>query len=154
MIRAAFLLAPALLLAACESMPGKPVPRGIAAYEGDARLGERADRICFASSIDGFSANKDRTVVLRDGRKEYLVEVYGACPELDFAQSIGIEARTGCLTRNDALIVSSSLTGSGAGTGPNRCMIKEIYNWDSKARADPAEPEAGDAPDAGEDTPG
>ncbi|MFN4024911.1 MAG: DUF6491 family protein [Hyphomonas sp.] len=141
MIRAAFILAPAVLLAACESMPGNPVPRGIAAYEGDVRLGERTDRICFASSIDGFSANKDRTVVLRDGRKEYLVEVYGACPELDFAQSIGIEARTGCLTRSDALIVSSSLTGSGAGTGPNRCMIKEIYTWDSRAKAEPAEAE-------------
>lgn len=148
MIRVAFILAPALLLAACESLPGEPVPRGIAAYEGDVRLGERTDRICFASSIDGFSVNRDRTVVLRDGRKEYLVEVYGACPELDFAQSIGIEARTGCLTRNDALIVSSSLSGSNVGAGPNRCMIKEIHTWDSRAKAEPAEAEE----DAGSDT--
>lgn len=139
MLRLAAILAPALLLAGCESLPGKPVPRGIAAYEGDVRLGERVDRICFASSIDGFSANKDRTVVLRDGRKEYLVEVYGACPELDFAQSIGIEARTGCLTRSDALIVSSSLIGQTGATGPNRCLIKEMYTWDSRATEPPAD---------------
>lgn len=133
MLRLAAIMAPALLLAGCESLPGKPVPRGIAAYEGDIRLGERVDQICFASSIDGFSANKDRTVVLRDGRREYLVEVYGACPELDFAQSIGIEARTGCLTRSDALIVSSSLIGQTGATGPNRCLIKEMYTWNSRA---------------------
>lgn len=142
MLRPAVIVAPLLLLAGCESMPGKPVPRGIAAYEGDVRLGERVDRICFASSIDGFSANKDRTVVLRDGRKEYLVEVYGACPELDFAQSIGIEARTGCLTRSDALIVSSSLIGQTGATGPNRCLIKEMHTWDSRAKDQPAEADA------------
>ncbi|PKP82357.1 MAG: hypothetical protein CVT79_05355 [Alphaproteobacteria bacterium HGW-Alphaproteobacteria-18] len=135
MLKPAAFLAAAIVLASCTSMPGKPVPRGIAAYEGDPRLGEPANSICFASTIDGFSANKDRTVILRDGRKEYLVEVLGACPELEFAQAIGIDARTSCLTRSDALIVSSSLMGQTTTVGPNRCLIKDIYTWNSKAEA-------------------
>lgn len=143
MLKPAAFLAAAIMMASCTSMPGKPVPRGIAAYEGDPRLGEQVNSICFASTIDGFSTNKDRTVVLRDGRKEYLVEVLGACPELEFAQAIGIDARTSCLTRSDALIVSTSLMGQTTTVGPNRCLIKDIYTWDSKA--EPAE-DAGAAP--------
>lgn len=134
MLRAA-LLAPILLLAACESLPGKPVPRGIATYQDDPRLGEPVERICFASTIDSFNTNKDRTVILRHGQKEYIVEVQGACPELEFAQAIGIDARTGCLTRTDALIVTSSLIGQTTTVGPNRCLIRDMYTWDSKAKA-------------------
>lgn len=143
MLKPALLLAGAAFLAACSSMPGNPVPRGIAAYEGDPRLGERADSVCFASTIDSFNTNKDRTVILRDGQREYLIEVLGACPELEFAQAIGIDARTACLTRSDALLVSSSLIGQTTTVGPNRCLIKDIYSWDSKAKkreaAEPAE---------------
>ena len=135
MLKPALLLAATAILASCSSMPGKPVPRGIAAYEGDPRLGERTDSICFASTIEGFSTNKDRTVVLKDGRREYLVEVLGACPELEFAQAIGLDARTNCLTRSDALLVSSSLMGQTTTVGSGRCLIKDIYTWDSRAEA-------------------
>ncbi|MGE6696290.1 DUF6491 family protein [Hyphomonas sp. NPDC076900] len=139
MLRSAALIFTTALLAACQSAPGTGTPQGIAAYADDPRLGEPADRICFASSIDGFSDNKRNTVILREGRDEYMVEVFGACPDLEYAQSIGIDSATGCLTRSDALIVGHSL--GGTGMGPQRCLIREIRKWDRKAEK-PAEPAA------------
>lgn len=139
MLKPALLILSASLLAACQSMPGETKPAGIAAYADDPRLGEKVSNACFASSIDGFSMNKRDTVVLRDGRKEYMVEVFGNCFDLENAMAIGIDAATSCLSKGDALIVNSSLVGSGAGMGPQRCMIKEIYAWDSKAEKAAAE---------------
>lgn len=139
MLRPALLIFSTALLAACQSTPGEPRVRGIAAYEGDPRLGEQVSNICFSSSIDGFSLNERETVVLREGSREYMVEVLGTCLELDSAMTIGIDARTSCLSKGDHLIVSSSFTGNGAGIGPQRCMIKDIYAWDPDAKAEPAE---------------
>lgn len=137
---AAFLLTASLALAACQSLPGNAPTRGIAAYADDPRLGEPVDRICFASSIDGFSENRRNTVVLREGREEFLVEVFGICPDLEYAQTIGIDSSTSCLTRSDAIIVGHSPGGSGM--SPQRCMIREIRKWDPKAEK-PAETAAG-----------
>lgn len=134
MLKPALLILSAGLLAACQSTPGETKPSGVAAYADDPRLGEKVSSVCFASSIDSFSMNKRDTVVLREGRKDYLVEVFGNCFDLESAMAIGIDAATGCLSKGDALIVSSSLTGSSVGMGPQRCMIKEIYAWDSKAK--------------------
>ena len=139
MLKPALMILSAATLAACASAPGETKPRGVAAYADDARLGEKISNACFASNIDGFSMNTRDTVVLRDGNREYMVEVLGNCLELDNAVTIGIDARTSCLSRSDYLIVSSSLTGNGPGLGPQRCMIKEIYAWDSDAEA-PEEP--------------
>ena len=136
---AAFILTSSLALAACQSIPGNPSPSGMAAYADDPRLGEPVDRICFASSIDGFSNNERNTVVLREGRDEYMVEVFGACPDLEYAYSIGIDAVTGCVTRSDAIIVGH--VPGGTGIGPQRCLIKDIRKWDPKAEK-PAEPAA------------
>ncbi|OYW87517.1 MAG: hypothetical protein B7Z22_04310 [Hyphomonas sp. 32-62-5] len=134
---AALILTSSLALAACQSIPGNPSPSGMAAYADDPRLGEPVDRICFASSIDGFSNNERNTVVLREGRDEYMVEVFGACPDLEYAHSIGIDAVTGCVTRSDAIIVGH--VPGGTGIGPQRCLIKDIRKWDPKAEK-PAEP--------------
>ena len=135
----AVILTSTLTLAACQSIPGNPSPSGMAAYADDPRLGEPVDRICFAFSIDGFSNNERNTVVLREGRDEYMVEVFGACPDLEYAQSIGIDAVTGCVTRSDAIIVGH--VPGGTGMGPQRCLIKDIRKWDPKAEK-PAEPAA------------
>ncbi len=137
----------ALVLSGCQSAGSGNQPEGIAAYAGDPRLGERTDRICFASGIDSFSMNRDRSLVLRRGMDEFLVEVYGPCPELAYAQTIAIGSATGCLSRGDRLIVSSSLQGAGgaggSGIGPDRCVIREIHAWNSRAD----KPEA-DGPEA------
>ena len=139
MLKPALFILSAALLAACQSAPGETKPRGAAAYADDPRLGEKVSSICFASSIDGFSMNERTSVVLREGRKEYLVEVFGTCLDLENALAIGIDSTTSCLSKSDALIVSSSLTGSGIGAGPQRCMIQEIYAWNADAEQTAAE---------------
>lgn len=133
MLRPATLILATALLAACQSTPGERKPEGFAAYEGDPRLGEVVNNACFTSSIDGFSMNEKKSVVLRDGKKEYMVEVFGSCPNLDDAMSIGIDSATSCLSKGDALIVSTSMMGNDVGLGPQRCQIKEIRKWDKNA---------------------
>lgn len=136
MPRAALLALTALVLAGCESIDGEPTPAGLAAYENDPRLGEPVRQICFASQIDGFSMTERRTVLLHDGRKRYMVELYSSCPDLDFAQAIGLVSPSACLSRGDSIFV----TGISGPSGPRRgrCMIKEIREWDPRAAAEEA----------------
>jgi len=124
---------PGLLLMGCASTPGSTRPDGIAAYADDPRLGEPVDRICFASNISGFSMNTRRSVVLHEGRKHYMVEVFGACPDLEYAQSIGVSSVTGCVTIGDSLIIGSTFGPESIGS--RRCSIKEIRAWDPRAEA-------------------
>lgn len=128
-----------LALAACASTPdGEKEARGIAAYDGDVRLGEEVDRVCLGQRIDSFYNNKRDTVVLScGGSNDYLVAVAGNCFNLRNAGSIGIDSNSGLLRRGDSLIVSEnafSVSDSG-GIGPDRCMISSIYKWDKRAKA-------------------
>jgi len=118
------------LLAACAAVPGEARLRGIEKYADDPRLGEAIDRICFASTIDGFSLNGRETVLLHDGRDRYMVEVSAGCLDLEFAQTLALDSTLSCLSRGDALIVSHA---SGGSFGPQRCLIREIRKWDPKA---------------------
>lgn len=130
MLRALPLIAAAAALAACTSIPGTASPRGIARYADDPRLGEATNRICFASSIDGFSMNTRDSVLLHEGRDRYLVEVAGTCMDLEYAEMISLSAPTNCLTPGDAIIVSRAMGGT---LGPQRCIITKIHEWDPKA---------------------
>ncbi len=127
----------AAALASCATAPGEARQSGFDKYAGDPRLGEETKKICFASSIDGFSHNERRTVVLHEGRDRFMVEVTGACFDLDSAESIAIDSSTGCLTPGDSIIVARAF---GDTTGPNRCMIREIRKWDPKATTAPEGP--------------
>jgi len=120
-----------LALAACATAATEPGARGLNQYADDPRLGEATKRICFASNIDGFSLNKRSTVVLSEGRDDYMVEVTGSCFDLDNAETIALDSPTGCLTPGDAIIVASTM--GGGGIGPQRCLIREIRKWDPKA---------------------
>jgi len=128
----------ALTLGACSNAPGEPRLRGIAAYEGDPRLGQKTDQICFAASIDGFSMNTRETVLLHEGRDRFLVEVSAGCPDLDFAEAIALDSTLSCLSRGDAIIVSHA---GGGGFGSNRCLIREIREWNPKAEKPEAKAE-------------
>jgi hypothetical protein len=121
----------AATLAGCTSTPAEPSPRGIAQYADDPRLGEETNKVCFASSIDGFSMNDRSTVLLHDGKKRYMVEVTGTCLDLDNAESIALDNSTSCLTPGDSIIIASTF---GETFGSRRCMIRNIYNWDKDAK--------------------
>lgn len=140
MLRPATLVVSAALLAACGSLPGESRPDGMARYAEDVRLGEPVDRICFASTVDGFSMNTRRTVVLHRGSKRYMVEVQGACPDLEFAHGIGLASPTGCLQRMDSIMVTNTIGPAGPGIRSQRCQIREIREWNPRAEEEiPAE---------------
>lgn len=133
-------VAPFLIgLASCASTSNETKIRGIAAFEGDPRLGKKVDKICFQRNIDGFSETTNDTVVLSAGvNKDYIVSVNGACRNLDYARSVGVLPRTSCLTRNDVLLVSQSAftLNDRNSLGPDRCFVDEIYKWDKRAEAE------------------
>lgn len=118
-------------VAACTSTPQEAKSSGIEKYADDPRLGAETNKVCFASSIDGFSMNDRSTVLLHDGKKRYMVEVTGACLDLDNAESIALDNATSCLTPGDSLIIASTF---GETFGSRRCMIRDIYEWDKDAK--------------------
>ena len=132
----------AALLAACSTMAdGEAKARGIAQFADDVRLGEEVSKVCFNRSIDGFGETTDDTVVLKRGvSEEYIVEVFGVCQDLDFAQRIALDSHSSCLRRNDYLVVSDSIAGSDP-NGLDRCSIRKIHKWDSDAEAEAEESE-------------
>ena len=145
MLAISLLLTP--LLAACASTydSAEKEPRGAAKFADDPRLGAEVDKICFAGTINSFSAETRDTVVLRARTNDYyLVEVYGACPSLRNAQRVGVDSRGGsCLRKNDFLIVSENLfNGDQVGIDPQRCMIRGIYEWDNEAPTEAASEES------------
>jgi hypothetical protein len=125
----------ATTLGACSTAPAEPRLRGLEKYADDPRLGAEKRSICFASNIDGFSLNERETVVLQEGRDQYMVEVTAGCTDLEYAESIVVDSHGGCLTPGDSIIVARTL---GDSFGSNRCMIREIREWNPKAEK-PAE---------------
>lgn len=105
------------------------------AYADDPRLGERVDRICFGRSINGFGETTSRTIVLNAGVNEhYLVETFGPCQDLDWAQSVSFDQFSSCLSEADSIIPYDSAFGPRANDFPaQRCSIKAIYEWDPDA---------------------
>ena len=120
----------ATALVACSTAPAEPRLRGLEKYAGDPRLGPETRSVCFVSNIDGFSLNERETVVLREGRDQYMVEVTAGCTDLEIAETIAVDAHGGCLTPGDSIIVARTL---GDSFGSNRCLIREIREWNPKA---------------------
>jgi hypothetical protein len=111
----------------------------LAAFSSSATAQEPAaetktKRQCFTSrDVTGFNALDDRTVNLRVGvRDVYRLELFGACPEIDWTNEIAIQARGGSwiCSGMDAVIIAPSTI------GPQRCMVRSIR------KLEPAEVEA------------
>ncbi len=121
-----------------------------ASGEPDPRRGEQVDRICFARNIDSFRETTRNSVVVRESLNDYyLIETFGACFNLDFAQSIGFDTRIGsCVRDTDRLIVSDSAFGlhRSGGLGTQSCQIRAIYRWDPEAPEAETEAETTDTP--------
>ncbi len=132
----------AALLTACASTGQNDKVYGLAALEGDPRLGKQTDRICFPRNVDGFyNTERDTVVISAGGNNDYLIDVFGICTNLRYAQSIAIDSPTACITSGDSLIVSEnafSLSDSG-GIGPERCRIESIHQWDRHAKSPESE---------------
>jgi hypothetical protein len=121
-------------LAGCASTPGDSKASGVAQFEGDARLGDPVDRICFASNIDSFGDTTRDTFTVREGKDHYLIEVFGSCAPLKNAMTMKLESTMSCLSKGDHVIVSDSLMGGRDNPfSTQRCMVKEIYAWNPKA---------------------
>ncbi|KCZ94018.1 DUF6491 family protein [Hyphomonas johnsonii] len=129
-----------IFLAACASQaPGDAKPKGVAQFAGDARLGEEVNKICFTSTIDGFHDATRDTVVLSKGNDDYLIEVYGNCFNLDQAEQLAVDSSLSCLNRGDHIITSDSISGfnNTSGLGVQRCTVKSMHKWDSRAKPAP-----------------
>ncbi len=74
------------------------------------------------SRFDGWSAVDDDQLVVWSGvNKAYLIKVVGFCPDLKFANAIGITSTAGTVDKFEKVIV-----------GRDRCMISEIRPIDVK----------------------
>lgn len=139
-----------MLLAGCATSSGSSPAEELAETLADARLGEPLDRVCFSRAIDGFRDNRERTVVVRRGVSDDYLLVLRSCPQLDSAQLIALTDRlgSGCLRRNDRIIVSESPTAlRGIGQiGSPVCFVDSIYGWNENA-AGVEDPAASDSDD-------
>ena len=120
-----------LSLAACANTLGT---ENTAETAPDPRRGEEVRNLCFASNIDGFGETTKRSVVVTEGRKQYLIETYNRCFDLDHAQSIAFDRHSSCLSRGDGIFAFDSAF------GPDRqnpvspsCTVKAIYEWNKDA---------------------
>lgn len=137
-----------MLLAACSTTENRADrPKGAERYADDPRLGAPVDRICFASTIDGFGETTRDTVIVREGRDHYLIETFAACTPLDDAMQIGFDGTGGCLSKGDRLIVSSSFfpVRENHPFETQKCLVKAIYKWDKDATDEPATESSGDS---------
>ncbi len=129
----------ALLILGCETTStnesGEKPLKGIAALKDDARLGEKVDRICFASQIDGFRATTKNTLIVESGlRKEFIMETFGGCSNLRGAQAVSLPTGFSCLSDRDSIIVHDSVFGTETTPFSNqRCSIKSIHRWNENA---------------------
>ena len=112
-------------------------------FANDVRRGEEVDKICFTSTIRGFSNNTERAVVLRNGRQDYLVTTRSRCNDLEDAFSLGIRSSLSCIRRGSRLIGKDTLFARNFDGRPSiSCLVDKIYEWDSKAGREATEVDA------------
>ncbi len=126
-----------------EALAEKEQARADEVFANDVRRGELVDRVCFASNIDSFGETTKRAVVIREGRDRYLIETFGGCFDLDWAQSLAIDSFTSCLSKGDRIFASDSAFGLDKQDLRQSCRVKAIYAWDpdaaEKTKAEDAE---------------
>lgn len=128
-----------------EELATKEDAKADEVFAGDPRRGDEVDRVCFTRNIDGFGETTRRAVVIREGRDNYLVETYPGCFDLDWAQSIGFDSFSGCLSKGDRLFAfDNAFGGNRTDRMPQNCRIKTIYEWDRDAGETEDESEATD----------
>mgnify|MGYP001039999279 CR=1 FL=1 len=83
-----------------------------------------SDRACFhASNVSGFRAPDDKTVYVRVGVRDiYQMQMLGACPDINWAEKIGIRTQGSewICSGMDANLISPSPI------GPHRCAVRAL----------------------------
>lgn len=109
--------------------------RAAKVFADDIRRGDLVDRVCFTRQIDGFGETTNRAVVIREGRDHYLVETFGGCFDLDWAQSLAFDSFSSCLSKGDRIYAFESAFGADRNARhPQSCLVKAIYEWDHDAK--------------------
>jgi len=128
------------VLAACATVTSpedRAQKAAEATYEGDARRGDEVKRICFASGIDGFTKTTNRSVIISNGTKDYLITTRNRCSDLSNALSLGVESYSSCLTRGDKLVGQDTVFGGSNRDIPSiSCYVDKMYIWDEDAEAE------------------
>ena len=110
-----------VLLAACAGAPpeqGKTVDQLLA--EKKLRVVEEINQLV-NFHIRGFLYVNRENVVLQDGQRDYLVELSGPCPNLEFANTIAFTSTMRVVRAFDRILVRDA---------PGRtesCIIKKLY---------------------------
>lgn len=118
-----------------EALAEREQARAEEVFANDVRRGEQVDRVCFTRSIDSFGETTRRAVVIREGSDRYLVETFGGCFDLDWAQSLAVDSFSSCLSKGDRIIASDSAFGFDKQDLQRSCRVKAIYEWDPDAEA-------------------
>ena len=129
-------IAAALSLSACAHQGGAnpgPVP-------DSGERGAAVSQLCFTRFLSGFEVAGDDRVIVRKGRRQYELQMFGSCPELRFAQQLGVRSLGNCLSRGDR-ILAYPYGVSRQDWRPPACIIGEIHEWLPR----PAEESAGEA---------
>lgn len=131
-----------------EALAEREQARADEVFANDVRRGEQVDRVCFASNIDSFGETTKRAVVVREGRDRYLIETFGGCFDLDWAQSLAIDSFSNCLSKGDRIFTSDSAFGFDKQDLRQSCRIKAIYAWDPDAEEKTESEDADTEPEA------
>jgi hypothetical protein len=87
--------------------------------------GDRPKSCFFASQINGFRADGDRVLNLRIGVRDiYRLDLLGACHDIRFAETIGVEGSSGSnqiCSGLDATVITLN-----SPTGPRRCAVRSV----------------------------
>jgi len=123
-----------------EAVAEREQDRAEQVFANDIRRGDEIDKVCFTRSIDSFGETTRRAVVIREGQDRYLIETFGGCFELDWAQSLAIDSFSSCLRKGDRIFASDSAFGFERQDLRQSCRVRAIYEWDPDA-AEKAEEE-------------
>jgi len=114
-----------------EALEARERAKAEAVFADDPRRGDEVKRLCFASQIDSFGETTKRAVVVREGGDHYLIETFGGCFDLDWAQSLAIDSATSCLSKGDRILAFDSAFVRHDDVGRRHsCRVKAIYEWD------------------------
>ena len=122
-------VAATLSMSVCASDSKLAANEKLALYRAHAK--PPVESFHYFSSLHGWTSLGDSVVAIWTRPSEaYLLEVYGSCPDLDFAQAIGLSNQFGRVYARFDKVIPRMVAG---GAQPIPCHIKEIRPLDVKA---------------------